>query len=264
MDDDSLALAPSTEIADRKADLVHRYGKDKKIVCETDKRGETKNEWASNIADELRRASGDNLAEIVVGVGIGSGNKIALWDENCTLRWRFNDVSMQAFADPEAAKRTIEAMFLEAVGEWKEGCPVQFERVEERHDFEIVTRSQRRCSTNGCVLASAFFPDGGQHELILYPSMFEQPRAEQIETLVHEIGHIFGLRHFFALIEEKDWPAQVFGEHNAFSIMNYGEKSTLMPSDIADLRSLYKKAWAREIVAINGTQIKLMRPHSTG
>lgn len=264
MDDNSLALAPSNKVAERKEERVHRYGKDKHTVCVTDDLGERKNEWRSEVADQLRRASGGNLTEIVVGVRVGAGNKIPLWDEGCTLRWRFNDVSMQAFANPDAAKRTIEAMFLEAVGEWKHGCPVKFERVEERQDFEIAMRSQKRCSPNGCVLASAFFPDGGQHELVLYPSMFEQSREEQIETLVHEIGHIFGLRHFFALIEETDWPAQVYGEHSKFSIMNYGEDSKLTDADIADLRGLYENAWARKIVAINGTQIKLMRPFSTG
>lgn len=257
---DPFALAPAKEIADRKKERVHRYGPGNKIVCVTDSLGEPKNEWLSRskVAQELQRASGDTLAEIVVGLG----NKIPLWDADSTLRWRFNDVSMQAFANPGAAKTAIESMFHEAVGQWGNGCPVQFEKVDERHDFEIVMRSEKRCSPFGCVLASAFFPDGGQHELIVYPSMFEQDRAEQIETLVHEIGHIFGLRHFFALVEEQDWPAVVVGEHSKYSIMNYGDDSKLMPADIADLRKLYDNVWARKIVAINGTPIKLMRPFS--
>ena len=48
------------------------------------------------------------------------------------------------------------------------------------------------------------------------------PVNEQVETLVHEIGHVFGLRHIFALISETEWPAEIFGKQVKFSIMNYG------------------------------------------
>jgi hypothetical protein len=154
-------------------------------------------------------------------------------------------------------------LFYEAVDRWDIGCPVKFERDEARYDFEIVMRSQARCSLNGCVLASAFFPDGGQHELVLYPSMFEQPREEQLEILVHEIGHVFGLRHFFALIGEQDWPAIIYGQHKKFSIMNYGVDSKLTDADKSDLRDLYDKVWSREISALNGTRVELMRPYSS-
>jgi hypothetical protein len=47
---------------------------------------------------------------------------------------------------------------------------------------------------NGCVLASAFFPDAGRHELVIYPRMFAQNRKEPVDTLIHEIGHTFKLR----------------------------------------------------------------------
>jgi predicted Zn-dependent protease len=67
------------------------------------------------------------------------------------------------------------------------------------------------CDANGCVLASAFFPDAGRHELVIYPKMFTQTHEEQVETMTHEIGHIFGLRHFFANITETAWPSQIFG-----------------------------------------------------
>ena len=80
---------------------------------------------------------------------------------------------------------------------------------------------------NGYVLASAFFPDAGRHELVIYPKMFSQSRREQVDTLIHEVGHIFGLRHFFANIRETAWPSQVFGTHKPFSIMNYGHQSEL-------------------------------------
>ena len=82
---------------------------------------------------------------------------------------------------------------------------------------------------------------------------------------MHEIGHVFGLRHFFANISENEWPSQIFGTHSAFSIMNYGHDSVLTPKDKSDLKRLYQLAWSGKLTHINGTPIRLMRPyHESG
>ena len=93
--------------------------------------------------------------------------------------------------------------------------------------------------------------------------MLEQTRAEQVETLVHEIGHIFGLRHFFANVSENAWPSEVFGEHKPFTIMNYGHHSVLTDDDTADLKRLYETAWSGELTEINGTPIRFVQPFHT-
>ncbi|NUT01523.1 MAG: matrixin family metalloprotease [Sphingomonas sp.] len=260
--DNPFMLVDDKEVAKRKRERLFRYGKNKNIICITDTRATLKNEWRtdSKLVDAIGRVPGAGLAEIVVDASEGF---LPLWAEHSTLRWRFNELSMQAFADPAAAKRSLEALFLEAVGRWDTACPVKFVRDDARYDFEIVMRSQKRCSTNGCVLAAAFFPDGGQHEIEIYPSMFEQTKEEQLETLVHEIGHVFGLRHFFALISETAWPAIVYGKHKKFSIMNYGSDSRLTPADKADLKKLYKNVWSGKIAALNATPVRLMRPFSS-
>ena len=123
-------------------------------------------------------------------------------------------------------------------------------------------RNAPDCSPQGCVLASAFFPDAGRHELVIYPTMFQQVREEQVETLIHEIGHVFGLRHFFANISETAWPSQIFGTHDKFSIMNYGSFSTLTEADLNDLTRLYQLAWSGQLTNINGTPIRFVRPYS--
>jgi hypothetical protein len=97
---------------------------------------------------------------------------------------------------------------------------------------------------------------------VIYPKMFSQSRKEQVDTLIHEVGHIFGLRHFFANISETAWPSQVFGTHKPFSIMNYGHQSELTDDDKGDLKRLYQSAWSGELREINGTQIRLMKPFS--
>ncbi|MBC7910671.1 MAG: matrix metalloproteinase-11, partial [Pyrinomonadaceae bacterium] len=112
-------------------------------------------------------------------------------------------------------------------------------------------------------LASAFFPDAGRHKLVLYPQLFAQSKEEQVETLIHEIGHVFGLRHFFAKLSEAEWASEIFGKHKPVSIMNYGPKSQLTSEDKADLRRLYQMVWAGEMTQINGTPIRLVKPFHT-
>jgi len=223
---------------------VHVYGDG--VVCSTDSRGRS-------------TPAGMSLDELVLDASEGF---IPLWAPGVILRWRFQEQSLAGYADPEAAKTAIRQLLGAAVLAWGDAAPVKFAERDDAWDFEVVVREADRCTLAGCVLASAFFPDAGRHELRIYPKLFEQPRDEQVETLVHEIGHVFGLRHFFANISETQWASQIFGEHNSFSIMNYGAQSSLTDTDRADLKRLYELVWNGELEEVNGTRIQLMEPFS--
>jgi len=200
--------------------------------------------------------------EIVVDASEGF---IPLWEKGATLRWRFRDSSLSVFEHPSAAKAEIRNLLGEALLQWGDSAPVKFAERNDAYDFEIVVRRQENCTIDGCVLASAFFPDAGRHKLTLYPTMFTQSRQEQVETLIHEIGHTFGLRHFFADVAETQFPSEIFGKHTRFSIMNYGSDSRLTNDDRQDLRRLYQLVWSGELTEINGTPIRLVRPfHAIG
>jgi hypothetical protein len=219
------------------------------IVCATDTRGHA-------------TPKGRSRTEIVLDA---SGGFIPLWAMNTTLRWRFQESSLMQFAKPDAVKSAFEELLGEAVLAWGDAMPVRFAKREDLWDFEIAFRPADRCTLNGCVLASAFFPDAGRHELVVYPKMFTQPRKEQVDTLIHEIGHIFGLRHFFANVSETAWPSVIYGEHKPFSIMNYGNQSELTDSDREDLKRLYKAAWSGALTHVNGTPIRFVQPfHAVG
>jgi hypothetical protein len=220
-----------------------------RVVCDTEPKGyETPNDAS--------------LVELVVDSSQGF---IPLWDKDVTLRWRFRRSTLSHFADPKAARANIELLLARAIANWGDGVPVKFKYAEDAWDFEIVVRQQPQCTLAGCVLASAFFPDAGQHQLFIYPTMFDQPEQEQIETLAHEIGHVFGLRHFFALVKEGAFPAVLWGTQNNFTIMNYGDESFMTDADRADLKMLYEQVWSRELTHIAGTEIRLVRPfHETG
>jgi hypothetical protein len=188
---------------------------------------------------------------------------IPLWAKDVTLRWRFNENSMSYFQDPDAAKRGVEELMADAITAWSDASPVTFTKRDDAWDFEIVMKKADNCSVNGCTVAAAFFPDGGRHQLELYPKLFSQSKKERVETLIHEIGHVFGLRHFFANVSETAWPSVVFGKHRPFTIMNYGNKSRLTKTDKSDLKRLYKNVWSSELSKVNGTRIVLVRPYHT-
>jgi hypothetical protein len=215
-------------------------------ICDTESRGHS-------------IPQGRSLREIVVDASEGF---IPLWAADSVLRWRFRERSMDYFADPAAAKAEIRNLFADALLAWGTAAPVTFTYDSDLWDFEIVMRSADQCNALGCVLAAAFFPDGGRHELELYPKMFTQVRKEQVDTMVHEIGHVFGLRHFFANVSETAWPSETFGRHEKFSIMNYGAFSELTAADKEDLTLLYEMVWSGELTHINGTPIRLVKPYS--
>lgn len=217
-------------------DALHLYNNH--VICVTDSKGNP-------------NPDNKSLTEIVVD---SSNGFIPLWKENVTLNWRFSKSFGDFFADPRVAKTTFKQLFGEAVLAWKDACPVKFHEDDDAWDFEITMRSDN-CNDFGCVLASAFFPQQGRDELVIYPKMFEQGRKEQVETLIHELGHIFGLRHFFAKISETNWPAEIFGKHDRFSIMNYENDSILTDYDISDLKRLYQLVWSGALKEINTTRI---------
>lgn len=210
--------------------------------------------------DELGYKSPKNRspAEIVVDASEGF---IPLWAKDVTLRWRFNENSFLQFANPNSAKLAVRKLMSESLLLWGDSVPIKFAERSDAWDFEVIVKEQDDCDINGCVLASAFFPDSGRHQLVVYPKTFEQPTNEQIETIAHELGHIFGLRHFFAQLKETAWASEIFGEHSPFSIMNYGEKSRMTEQDHSDLKLLYSSAWSGELTNINGTSIRLVKPY---
>lgn len=221
-----------------KKEYLHIYNKN--VICVTDSKG---------------YPEPDNKDMIEIRVDASNGF-IPLWEKGVTLNWRFSKSFSSYFAKPELAKAGIKKLLGEAILAWQDACPIKFHEDNDAWDFEIAMH-QEDCDNSGCVLASAFFPGPGQNTVYIYPTLFKQRYQEQVETMVHEIGHIFGLRHFFANISEKEWASESYGTEDEISIMNYGDKSSLTVNDIKDLKSLYQLVWNGQLTEINGTKIKL-------
>ncbi|KAG0349367.1 hypothetical protein BG005_011022 [Podila minutissima] len=213
------------------------------------------------VTDSIGQATpkGRSLTDLRVDASKGF---IPLWEENVILHYRFQERTLQQRDDPEGTKATIRRLFSAALDAWGEAAPVRFKEDDENWDFEIAVRN----ANEGGVLASAFFPDAGRHELLIYPLMFDQPEDEQVDTLIHELGHVFGLRHFFADVREPGFPSELFGTNSKFSIMNYEnpdtpeEESALTVNDLNDLYRLYQLTWSKELKQINRTPIVLFKP----
>ena len=217
-----------------------------RVVCDTDSRGRA-------------TPGGRGPAELVVNA---PGGFIPLWAQGSTLRWRFQERSFARQPDPDQLQDAVLDLVSQALMKWGTAAPVKFTRDDDLWDFEVALMSEPDCSPDGCVLASAFFPDQGRHRLRVYPTMFEQDPEEKVETLIHEFGHVFGLRHFFATVSETAWPFEKFGTQSRFSIMNYGPESVLTDADLHDLSELYRLAWSGQLTHVNGTPTRLVRPYS--
>ena len=242
-DDFVLKLKDPKDLAAEEDEAVHTYGDG--VICTTDKVGHA-------------TPGGFGPAELVVDATEGF---IPLWERGSVLRWRFNEQALSLISNADEGRKKVRSLLSKALLKWGDAAPVRFAERSDSWDFEIVIRNADQCSPRGCTYARAFFPDSGRHDLLIYPKLFTQSGKEQVETLVHELGHIFGLRHFFAKISEKKWPSELFGEHNPFSIMNYGAKSKLTKADKRDLRALYHGVWSGSIKEINGTPVRLVKPY---
>ncbi len=154
---------------------THVYGNH--VVCDTESRG---------------YPTPGNRGETELRVDASKGF-IPLWAKGVTLAWRFNENSMLVFDNPSLAESAIESLFSDALAAWGDAVPVKFVKSSDAWDFEIVMRPVVNCNANGCVLASSFFPGGGQQKFYLYPTLFDQNQEDKITTFCHELGHIFGL-----------------------------------------------------------------------
>lgn len=65
-------------------------------------------------------------------------------------------------------------------------------------------------------------------------------------TFLHEIGHILGLRHEFAIVEDTEGngpesqPAVQFGSKNPISVMSYEDVVYIQPTDKEDIVKFYQ------------------------
>lgn len=231
----------------RSKESAHVYG-ESNTVCATEK-----------------RSDGADFDPRDLMIDVGSGLAL-LWAENTTLRWCIDKSSLRLFPDRTEGEKYTVTLMNDAIRQWGVASPVKFQQVFESDvwDFRVRYASAPDCDSNGCVLASAYFPDAGQHDLVIYPTLIESKNHNyNVNVMVHELGHIFGLRHYFAASREAWRASAVFGKHEEVSIMNYGTKSVLTSTDLSDLKTLYELCRSGKMRDIAGYPVVFVHPFST-
>ena len=151
-----------------------------------------------------------------------------------------------------------------ALERWGSAVPIEFRESEDSWDFEVIFSSSDSLTYDDRLKnAEGFFPSEMQKHLTFYPEFFRQAAADQERKMLHELGHIFGLRHYFAAEKETNLPSHVFGENTRFSIMNYDENAQFSEADRRDLSLLYNLAWRGELTEIEQTPIRLISPFTS-
>lgn len=220
-----------------------------------------------------------DLRKIRVGLLLGSGEAVVpLWglagESKQLLTWEFDEDSVEAyflnlnnsrelFSNGEGLKKHVRDLILESMHLWGDSSPYVLQEFDGITDFRVFIEDSDDCNSEGCVLASAFFPSDRRKSLDLYPVLFKQTREEQVETIIHELGHIKGLRHSFAQ-EEIGWPNALFGHDSPISIMNYGVNSKLTDIDKEDLKKLYQEVWDGMLERIGNMPVQLCYTRHTG
>lgn len=237
-----LELAKAEDYSAYLDESVHVLGSCQ--VCSTERRARTREEIESSLIIEP------------------TSGKLLFWAENQILHWRFGEASFMRYKKPELIKAAVRSVFFKAITAWGDSAPIRFKEEQDAYDFEIHLMPIDDIQAGSYTAARSFFPDSGQHRLRLYPAFFEKipDEKERVDALIHELGHVFGLRHFMAFENGPVFSGAVYGANNPLTIMNYGALSELTPQDKSDLSSLYREVWSGRLTNVNRTPVELVRP----
>lgn len=185
-------------------------------------------------------------------INVGLGDLIPRWNtspsQHTTLKWFLKadgfpsaDVAMAA---AEAINHAAEAMN-QAAREWNNmafGVIVSQTMDEAAANFNLIYKVNGPTEDMEGVYAEAFFPNQAHRDVIVYEfGMEESNRYKLKNVFLHELGHVFGLRHEFALEEEGDGAKQ-FMKPNKDSVMDYNDLPTIQETDKEGIRQFYKLA----------------------
>lgn len=183
--------------------------------------------------------SSDVTAALVVG-GINKDQTIHLWEDNTILKWRMIDDTFDSQKDFTAAES---AMFASTAA-WNKIAPggVRFERAasEDEASFQVVYSDR-----GDGALAIAFFPAEYTRKYstveVTATGLSDKNIGVLSNVMCHELGHVLGFRHSFALEKETSTQAGLFGNVDPNSVMSYMYPPKIDVHDVNDSRKAYEK-----------------------
>jgi len=147
----------------------------------------------------------------------------------------------------EVDARTVETAFMRAVDDWNsKAVGVQLQRVFdcERAAFVVAYEASK---AKPRAYASAFFPDSDDRTLRVFSDALSvDSTVRLLVILLHEIGHVLGLRHENASTTEPEKPSVELTSFNEHSIMMAplpeGSGTCIHDRDVEALKMLYSMA----------------------
>ncbi len=200
----------------------------------------------------------ETLEELFLGINRGN---IQLWESGSTINWIARSDGYPS--DQHAMEAAIGLW--RAADQWNEAMDgrVRFRYVTVFDDaaFQLVYGGDR-----GGVLASAFFPDQWEMSLntvfVNQGQFSPQQRPLMVNTMLHELGHVLGLRHEhshsgipgFIPPEDTLFGAEsiIYGARNPRSVMAYYQGQTIQDSDVTSIRKAYDELGEGTVITGQG------------
>lgn len=190
---------------------------------------------------------------IVVGVG----PIVPRWDvsqANTTLKFF---VRADTFSSVDDANHAAQA-FQQAADEWNSlslGIRISKSATKGNANFDLVYAVNNGPSEAGRY-AEAFFPHQADADVIVTEFALSAKEKNILKNVfLHEIGHILGLRHEFAIAKEGMGAVQ-FMQRNPKSVMSYSPIPTLQQSDKDGVREFYRLGNGVKVVGSPITDFK--------
>lgn len=204
---------------------------------------------SSNLAGTTGANDPDQEDSIVVGYGI----IVPRWDVTPPGgRKLLYFVRTDLFPSPSQAKAAAQS-FQDAADSWnamKLGVVISQTTDQASANFYLVYKVNPTTVPPSTVLARAFFPHEVDQDVIVFTRAYDPNNFPILKNIFqHEIGHILGLRHEFAIegdpargLPPEGNGAVLFGEKNPISIMSYNFPPEIQDSDRVQVAQFYKLA----------------------
>ncbi|KAK4450431.1 hypothetical protein QBC34DRAFT_460837 [Podospora aff. communis PSN243] len=201
------------------------------------------------IIDEVLEAVGEHTLDTPLRRGpsaimVGLNKECPRWVPGSVIKWVALKEGFKTDADAAYAANQLHL----ACEKWNElNIGVTFEWVTKLQDASFALCHG---GDNGSVLASAFFPNGNDLNMMLvYNAAFSMKlwSDNMWKVFTHELGHVLGLRHEFALdinpetgAEFEAFGAVRLGPRNPLSVMAYrGTPPEFQEDDVKSTRAFY-------------------------
>ncbi|CAM1502625.1 Fc.00g074010.m01.CDS01 [Cosmosporella sp. VM-42] len=174
-------------------------------------------------------------ADIVVGLR----SECPRWTPGSVIKWA---AWRAGFSSQEAANHAAEHLAIAAEVWNQANVGVTFEWVPLAKDATFVLCQADADPQSPFVLASAFFPNANDLNYVyVYPYAFGEVYKDSMwQIFTHELGHVLGLRHEFA-VRGEGLGAVRLGPRNELSVMNYRSEALpeMQQSDIDSTKEFY-------------------------